>query len=362
MKKILFILLLLPGLLGAQTKRPIVASDLMKIVTTLRRFARVSADTWALAWDRPYPADLVKPQSVATGPDGVIYLLYFNSSSLPRIERCLPDGSALPTQTLPGSTTRGFSVDRLGRYLTMENTYNNGRITWDVVLRDPVSLSALALQPGLPMGLPNTLASDASLLVDASDRAWATFGGDSAVYRLAACDPTLWPTPTATPTATFTASASATSTVVGTPTQTPWPCSYSALAHPDNGSNTISAVVIQPLTQERYVLRMAGTWVDRFSPAGALLGSFQMVPGNTGSMGISQAGMEADGGLLLAVGWLAQYRNGSFSYPTQPSFSNLQGVQVSGSRLHEWLREDRKTTSSFRWLWPSHRPCLNRAA
>ena len=34
MKKILFILLLLPGLLGAQTKRPIVASDLMKIVTT----------------------------------------------------------------------------------------------------------------------------------------------------------------------------------------------------------------------------------------------------------------------------------------------------------------------------------------
>ncbi|HQQ95616.1 MAG TPA: S9 family peptidase [Cyclobacteriaceae bacterium] len=34
MKKILFILLLLPGLLGAQTKRPIVASDLMKIITT----------------------------------------------------------------------------------------------------------------------------------------------------------------------------------------------------------------------------------------------------------------------------------------------------------------------------------------
>lgn len=34
MKKILFILLLLPGLLGAQTKKPIVASDLMKIVTT----------------------------------------------------------------------------------------------------------------------------------------------------------------------------------------------------------------------------------------------------------------------------------------------------------------------------------------
>jgi len=34
MKKILFILFLIPGLLGAQTKKPIVASDLMKIVTT----------------------------------------------------------------------------------------------------------------------------------------------------------------------------------------------------------------------------------------------------------------------------------------------------------------------------------------
>lgn len=34
MKKILIVLLLFPGLLGAQTKKPIVASDLMKIVTT----------------------------------------------------------------------------------------------------------------------------------------------------------------------------------------------------------------------------------------------------------------------------------------------------------------------------------------
>ena len=291
--------------------------NFVSIQGQVSHYSRGGSNAWALAWTKAAPADLFNLLDLAAGPDGAVHFMYVNTAQRIQIQSYAADGSDLGAQTVPAGSPRSLAVDSRGRYVTLEPV-GAPTVSWKAVVYDPQSLAVLATNT-LALTPNDVVIGGTSLRLDAQDRGWIWMPNRNELYRLGACDASVWPTLTASPSPT--ATPSATPTITPTPTL---PCSLDLAQTLPLGGVFSNRAALSANGGDFYVGSGLKS-VLHFLPDGSPAGPLALDPANPGSnVFYSGIGVDSDGSLLLA-GSSGSYRR------TSTQLIPLSGLTVPGS-------------------------------